>query len=512
MGKHDQAGILRLVLGDQLTASLSSLIDANPDTDTIIMAEVMDECTYVPHHPKKIVFILSAMRHFACDLRERGFQVAYFELGDADQMSSLRDAVEAVLEKTGLQRLVVTEPGEWRLLAEFETWREELDVQVDVRPDTRFIVDHTWFETWANGRKLLRMEDFYRDIRRRTGLLMHANQPVGGQWNFDKENRKPFKKGVDIPMPFAVYPDAITETVLQLVEDRFGDNFGDLRPFSYAVAKEDAEQALGYFIDHVLPQFGDYQDAMVAGETTLFHSILSMYINIGLLDPMQVCRLVEEAYQRGDAPINAVEGFIRQIIGWREYVRGIYWLKMPDYAETNTFAADRALPDIYWGAETDMVCMRECVSQTREHAYAHHIQRLMVTGNFALLAGINPQHVQAWYLAVYIDAFEWVELPNTHGMALFADDGVMATKPYAAGGRYIQKMSDYCSSCRFEPTDPVGENACPFSYLYWDFLIRNRPKLSTNHRLRTVYSTLDRMAPERVTQMRQNAEVFLNEL
>ncbi len=512
MKKSKPTRTVRLVLGDQLSPSLSALSEADPQTDIIVMAEVMDECTYVPHHPKKIAFILSAMRHFATELRVCGFQVVYFELDDPRKVTSLRDAVDIAIRDFAPKRLVITEPGEWRLLSEFEDWREELDIPVEILPDSRFIVDQSWFVEWAEGRKQLRLEDFYRDVRRRTGLLMTGGEPEGGRWNYDKENRKPLRKNVAIPPAFQVPLDEVTSEVVAMVDRKFGQNFGEVLPFPYAVAREDAERALGHFIDNALPSFGHYQDAMATGEPMLFHSILSMYINVGLLDPLDVCRKVEDAYRRGHSPINAAEGFIRQVIGWREYVRGIYWLKMPEYANTNTFGADRQLPSIYWGDETDMACFAASVTQTRTHAYAHHIQRLMVTGNFALLAGLDPRQVQAWYLAVYIDAFEWVEMPNTHGMALFADEGTMATKPYAAGGRYINKMSDYCGNCRYDPTDPVGEDACPYSYLYWDFMIRNRDVLAANHRLRTVFHSLDRMDPNRVSKIRKNAEVFLNEL
>ncbi len=510
---HDHTeGTLRLVLGDQLSLNLSSLRDIDKETDTVLMAEVIDECTYVRHHPKKIALILSGMRHFAEELRSAGIRVLYRRLDDAEAPESLIGVLDEVVNSLNLRRVAITEPGEWRLLDALRTWREDSATPVDFLADDRFVVSLVWFRSWAEGRKQLRMEDFYREVRRQTGLLMEEGLPVGGQWNFDKENRKSIKGDVDIPGRAVAPADDITQEVLTLVEGRFGDHFGALHPFQFAVTRRAAEKALNDFITHHLPSFGDYQDAMLKDEPFMFHSVISMYINMGLLDPLEACRKAEEAFYTNHAPINAVEGFIRQIIGWREYVRGIYWLHMPEYAETNTFKASRSLPSFYWGDPTDMVCIRECVGQTREHGYAHHIQRLMVTGNFALLAGLEPKQVQDWYLAVYIDAFEWVELPNTHGMALFADNGVMATKPYAAGGRYIDKMSDYCGACRFNPKDPAGENACPFSFLYWHFLERNRGELSENHRLRTVYSSLDRMDPARVSAIMKNAEAFLDEL
>jgi deoxyribodipyrimidine photolyase-related protein len=295
------------------------------------------------------------------------------------------------------------------------------------------------------------MEHFYREMRRETGLLMGADgEPEGGRWNFDKANRKRLPKGIAPPSPLHHPPDPITREVLALVDTHFPRHFGSLEPFWFAVSAEQAKESLAHFVAQALPSFGDFQDAMKEGEPTLFHAIIGLYLNTGLLDPLDACRLAEAAYLRGHAPLNAVEGFIRQIIGWREYVRGIYWLKMPDYAETNFLEASRPLPSFYWSGDTEMNCLRQCIIQTRDEAYAHHIQRLMVIGNFALLAGLAPQEVEEWYLSVYADAFEWVELPNTHGMALFADGGVLGSKPYAASGKYINRMSNYCAGCQYD--------------------------------------------------------------
>ena len=325
-----------------------------------------------------------------------------------------------------------------------ESWRAQFSFPVDILPDDRFLCSQAAFKTWAASRKQLRMEYFYRDMRRQTGLLMDGDQPVGGQWNFDADNRKAAEIDLFMPRPMASPPDAITQEVLELVETRFGNHFGDLLPFWFAVTRADAEAAFATFVDQALPRFGDYQDAMLAGEPFLYHSVIAQYLNCGLLDPLRVCREVEKAYRAGKAPLNAAEGFIRQIIGWREYVRGIYWLKMPGYERSNFFGHTRPLPDFYWTAETGMACVKAAVSQTREHAYAHHIQRLMVTGNFAMLAGVDPHALHEWYLSVYADAYEWVELPNTVGMSQFADGGLLASKPYAASGAYINRMSNYC--------------------------------------------------------------------
>ncbi|MEL7452660.1 MAG: cryptochrome/photolyase family protein, partial [Pseudomonadota bacterium] len=353
---------------------------------------------------------------------------------------------------------------------------------------------------------------FYRDMRRKTGLLMDGDKPVGGQWNFDSENRKPAKGDLFMPVPHRTKPDEMTEAVIKLVDKRFGDHFGDLDPFWYAVTHADAETAFTHFLDTGLSSFGDYQDAMLEGEKFLYHAIISLYLNIGLLDPLDVCRRVEREYQEGRAPINAVEGFIRQIIGWREYVRGIYWANMPGYDDRNFLDAKRPLPAFYWTGQTDMACIRAAVTQTREEAYAHHIQRLMVTGNFALISGINPREVHEWYLAVYADAYEWVELPNTLGMSQFADGGLLGSKPYASSGNYINKMSDHCSACRYSVSKKTGPDACPFNPLYWDFLVRNEGVLRGNPRMAQMYRTWDRMGDQKKQDYLDSAKAILDAL
>ena len=503
---------LVLILGDQVSAGISSLDDADPAMTRILMAEVREEATYVPHHRKKIAFLFSAMRHFAEALRADGWQVDYTRYDDPLNAGSLTGEVALAVERHGPRRIVVTEPGEYRLHAAFGQWSDRFAVPVEIRPDTRFLATHEMFRSWAEGRKQLRMEYFYRDMRRATGLLMDGTKPVGGKWNFDAENRKPAKADLLMPRPPRFAPDAITSEVLALVETAFPDGFGDLSPFWFAVTPEQAQEALDHFVAYCLPLFGDYQDAMLTGERFLYHAVISHTIHAGLLDPLAVCRRVERAYHEGAAPLNAVEGFIRQIIGWREYVRGIYWLKMPDYATSNALEHDRPLPAFYWTGETDMACVSAAVTQTREEAYAHHIQRLMVTGNFALLAGVDPHAVHEWYLAVYADAYEWVEMPNTLGMSQFADGGVLGSKPYAASGNYINKMSDYCRTCAYDVKDRTGPRACPFNPLYWHFIERHRPRLSGNPRMAQIYRTWDRMDSERRVQILDRAEAVLADL
>jgi len=504
--------VLRVVLGDQLTREVAALDGLDPARDVVLMVEVADETRYVPHHKQKIVFILSAMRHFAEELKAEGIAVDYVRLDDPPNTGSFTGELKRALARHEVERIVVTEPGEWRVRAMMETWGAETGLPVEIRADDRFIASRGRFARWAEGRKGFRMEFFYREMRRETGLLMEEGEPVGGQWNFDADNRKPLPKGARLPSRLRFAPDAITGEVMALVASRFSGHFGDLELFGWAVTRADALKALDHFITEALPFFGDVQDAMKRGEPFLYHGLVSPYLNAGLLTPREVCLAAESAYRRGSAPLNAVEGFIRQILGWREYVRGIYWHQMPAYAETNALGATRPLPWFYWSGETDLACLAEVVGDTRRHAYAHHIQRLMVTGNFALLAGIRPAEIEAWYLAVYVDAFDWVELPNVHGMVMFADGGLLASKPYAASGAYIDRMSDYCSGCAYDPKVKVGEGACPFNLLYWHFIDANADKLKGNPRMAMPYKTWEKMEPGRKAQILTEAEAFLDAL
>lgn len=482
-------GRLVLVLGDQLTETLSALAQADKARDTVVMAEVADEAAYVRHHPKKIALIFAAMRKFAHALEQDGWTVAYTQLDDTDNAGSIVGELLRRAAQTGASEVLATEPGEWRLIDKLKY----APLKVHLLPDDRFLATHAEFEAWAEGRKALRMEYFYREMRRKTGLLMEGDQPAGGKWNFDHDNRKAAPEDVTVDGPLRFDPDATTREVLELVQARFGDNFGALEPFWFATTRAEALQALDHFIANALPRFGDYQDAMLNENEFLYHAILSPYLNIGLLNVTEICEAAADAYAAGHAPINAAEGFIRQIIGWREYVRGIYFLEGPDYTARNILGHDRDLPWFYWGGETRMNCVAKAVGQTRTQAYAHHIQRLMLTGNFALLAGIDPAQVHEWYLAVYADAFEWVEAPNTIGMSQFADGGVIASKPYVSSGAYINRMSDHCKSCHYSVSAKTGDTACPFNLLYWHFLDRHRDRFSNNPRMGNMYRTWDRM-------------------
>ena len=499
---------LILVLGDQLTRDIAALNAADRDHDIVVMAEVAEEGSYVPHHPKKIALILAAMRKFAASLRNDGWTVAYAALDDTYNTQSIAGELIRRAEQYEASDVVVTRPGEYRLIAALEA----CPLTVTLLEDDRFIASHAEFADWTKGRKALRMEYFYREMRRKTGLMMEGDDPAGGQWNYDHDNRKPAKDGVDYSGPMQFTPDATVEAVLDLVERRFGNHFGDLRPFWFATDQGQARRALAHFVTHALPKFGDYQDAMLADQRFLYHAVIGLYINIGLLDPLEVCQAVEDAWKNGDAPINAAEGFIRQIIGWREYMRGIYFHEGPEYPSRNGLNHRRKLPDFFWGGETRMRCIAQAVDQTRAEAYAHHIQRLMVTGNFALIAGLDPAEVSEWYLAVYVDAFEWVEAPNVVGMSQFADGGVIASKPYVSSGAYINRMSDYCKGCHYKVSVKTGAGACPFNLLYWHFLDRHRDRFSNNARMGNMYRTWDRMDAERRDTVLADAAAFLERM
>jgi deoxyribodipyrimidine photolyase-related protein len=495
---------LILVLGDQLSLSLSSLRDADKANSVVLMAEVMAEATYARHHKKKFVLVFSAMRHFAQKLRKEGWTVDYVYMEDAANTHSLKGEVERAKTRHAISNVMMTEPSEWRL-------KQEL-TDIHMLEDTRFLCSHAAFRQWADGRKELRMEYFYRDMRRQTGLLMDGDKPEGGQWNFDSENRKPAKGDLLMPKPAGFAPDVITRECIALTQRIAADNFGEIEPFWFAVTSEQAHEALEHFLMVSLPRFGETQDAMLQDQKFLHHAILSPYINLGLLDPLHVCKRVEDEYRKGRVPLAAAEGFIRQIIGWREYIRGIYWLKMPDYAASNALQAMRPIPDFYWTGDTPMNCVSHVVRQTREEAYAHHIQRLMITGNFALIAGLDPHLVHEWYLAVYADAYEWVELPNTIGMALHADGGLLGSKPYAASGNYINKMSDYCGSCQFDVKQRTGPKACPFNALYWDFIARHKMRFAKNPRMANICRVYEKFDDAEQKRISDSAAAFLNGL
>lgn len=485
---------LILVLGDQLSLENPALKTASPGDDVVVLAEVAEEATYVRHNRHKIALIFAAMRHFAERLREGGFDVIYYRYGD--DVPSLEAAVRGALASSGAGRVQVCEPGEYRLKEAMDGWPAHLGVPVDVLDDSRFLASNADFAEWAEGRKQLRMEYFYREMRKRYGVLLEPDgKPAGDKWNYDSENRKGWRAQVEVPERPEPVMDAITREVIEEVQAAFPENPGDLSRFCYAVTPETAQAQFDWFCDHALPLFGTYQDGLAEESPWLFHALISMYLNIGLLEPLPVCQQVERAWRDGKCSLAAAEGFIRQVLGWREYVRGIYWLMMPDYKDRNTFEATTPLPDFYWNAETDLRCLSQALAQSLDLGYGHHIQRLMVIGNFALLAGLSVQAVCDWYLAVYVDAFEWVELPNTLGMALHGDGGVMASKPYAASGKYIQRQGNHCSNCAYDPGKTTGEGACPYNSLYWRFIDRHAGYLENNARMGLILANWRKREP-----------------
>ncbi len=506
---------LVLMLGDQLSLQSSALDNFDPRKDAVWMAEVSAEATHVWSHKARITLFLSAMRHFRFALQEKQIPVSYRQLDDPQNRGDLAGELQAAVHRYKPQRLILTEAGEYRVLQAIKQTAKRMGVALEVRPDRHFLCAREDFENFVEGRKQLRMEYFYRWMRKATSVLLdRQQQPVGGEWNYDKENRESFKGNGPgtIKAPRSFNPDNITRDVITLVNKKFASHPGSLEHFDYPVTCQQAKQALNDFLQNRLPNFGRYQDAMWTDQPYLYHSRLSSSLNLKLLDPREVVESAEEVYHAGRAPLAAVEGFIRQIIGWREYVRGIYWRYMPDYLDMNTLEAPGDLPEFYWTGQTRMNCLAQAIGQTINFAYAHHIQRLMVTGLFALLLGVQPRKVHEWYLAVYADAVEWVELPNTLGMSQFADGGLMASKPYAATGKYIQRMSNYCKSCPYSPEQSSGEDACPFTTLYWDFLLRNESKLKKNQRMQLQLKNLHRLDADDVRRIRRAGNKLKSEL
>lgn len=502
---------LVIVLGDQLDPDASALDGFDPERDVLWMAEVAEESTHVWSAKTRIALFLAAMRHYRDARRAAGMCVHYVELDDPANTGTLAGEIERAVASLRPERLVVTEPGDWRVWRGVEAVAERLGLPLEVRVDRHFFATLQDFHVHALGRRQLRLEFYYRELRRRENVLLDAaGEPEGGQWNYDADNRGAFgREGPGaVPPPVAFPPDALTRDVLALVERRFAEHPGDLAAFDWPLTPEQAACALEDFIQHRLPDFGLRQDAMWTREPWLYHSRLSAAMNLKLINPRVVVRAAEAAYRAGRVPLAAAEGFIRQILGWREYVRGVYWRHMPDYLAQNALGAREPLPAFYWTGETEMACLRDALGQTLRLGYAHHIQRLMVTGLYALQLGVEPRRVHEWYLAVYVDAVEWVEVPNTLGMSQHADGGLMASKPYAATGKYIQRMSNYCAGCRFDPARAVGDDACPFTTLYWDFLLRHERRLAANQRMALQVKNLARLAPAERDAIRARADLI----
>ncbi len=485
------------VLGDQLSQGQAALASLGTERCPVVLIESWEHCAQRRYHRQKLVLVWSAMRHFAAELEQAGWPVTYAT--GPDFLTPLKNWITT----QGITTLRMMMPND----RPFATWLQALPLPcpLELLPNNQFLWSTADFHTWATGRKQLRLEHFYREGRKRTGLLMMGKDPIGGEWNYDSENRQPPKAGLQPPAPLTFAPDPITAATIAAVEALPFPTYGQARPFGWAVTRSQALAVLDHFITTRLPSFGPYQDAMVTGADTLWHALLSPYLNLGLLHPQEVLTAAAAAHQAQDLPLNSVEGFIRQVLGWREYMRGLYWWVEDDYAQGNWFDHQRPLPEFFWTGETPMNCLSQTLSQIQRTGYAHHIQRLMVLSNFALIAGLNPQAVEDWFHSVFIDAYDWVMQTNVLGMGLFADGGVLASKPYAASGNYIHRMSDYCRGCAYDPRQRTGDRACPFNYLYWDFLDRHRAKLQTQGRMSFILKNLDRMAPAELQEVRDRA-------
>lgn len=489
------------ILGDRLSLQHAALQqrDNSKSETPVFFVEALSQAKKRRYHAQKLVLVWSAMRHFAEELRAVGWPVSY-EISE-----DFWEPLQIWIATQEIDRLLVMQPSDRAFACEL--CDRDLGCELEILPESLFLWSAAEFQNWASGRKRLILEDFYREGRRKFNLLMDGDAPVGGSWNFDKENRKPPKKGLNPPEPLQFEPEEIVRDVIDRVRSLASETYGKLEPFAWGTTRSQALEALDYFITERLPTFGPYQDAMVTGEYTLWHALLSPYLNLGLLHPLEVLQAAEAAWRDRDLPLNSVEGFIRQILGWREYLQGLYWWTDADYSQQNWFEHDRPLPDFFWDAErTQMNCLHQCLKQVEETGYGHHIQRLMVLSNFALISGISPQEILEWFHAAFLDAYDWVMATNVIGMGQFADGGLLATKPYAASANYIHKMSDYCSNCAYNRRDRTGENACPFNFFYWDFLLRHKEKLYSLGRMNLVLANLKKMSPEEIAAIQNRAQ------
>ncbi len=542
--KNTNTRHLILILGDQLDADSSAFEGFDPLQDKVLMVEAFEESTHVWSHKIRTALFLSAMRHFADSLRQRGWPVEYRAL-DSHGDKTLADGLLAAIAQYQPVAVIGVEPGDLRVRQQIEVMvktaiksgaigaRIHCDItQKDAkkepandisgafltwREDKHFLCGLPQFRKWAGKSTSLRMEFFYRTMRKQYKVLVEGkdgDQPVGGQWNFDADNRKSFGKAgpQSVPKTIEYKPDAITKDVIRLVNTHFAAHPGQLDNFNWPVTREQALIALNDFIDKRLPQFGPHEDAMWTNLDFGWHSLLSSSLNLKLINPLEVVLAAEAAYKKHDLDLASVEGFIRQILGWREFMRGVYFMDMPELKTANHYGHTNALPKWYWTGDTHMNCMKQCIGQTLKNGYSHHIQRLMVTGMFGVTAQISPQAVCDWYLAVYVDAIEWVELPNTAGMALFANGGRFTSKPYVASGAYVKRMSNYCSGCKYEPETRTGANACPMTTLYWNFLDKHEETFGSNPRTALMVKNLQRMTPELRAGVRVRAKEMLADL
>ncbi len=502
---------LRLILGDQLNAQHSWFSTVNNEY-TFVMIESREEGSYAPHHIQKVVGIFSAMRQFAHSLKSQGHQLHYHKILDSTE-ANLRTVLASIAHQYGTERIELQEPDEWRLREDLEQLKDE-GFKITWCSSEHFISTRKEFQELFEGKKTFLMETFYRALRRRTGILMDMGQPAGGKWNYDAQNRKKLPKNHLPPPPFVPSTDVSAELKDALAAQL--PTIGKLKNpkhFYWPTTPTQAWEIFDHWLQYGLPSFGDYQDALTTKSWSLYHSRISFALNTKMIQPLDVCQRVEAHYRANpEVPLNAVEGFIRQILGWREFMRCVYWHRMPEFAAENFFGFDRKLPQWFWNGETKMKCLSHTIGQSLNHGYAHHIQRLMVTGNFTLLAGIDPDEVDLWYLGIYIDAFEWVEITNTRGMSQYADGGWIATKPYVSSANYMKKMGDYCDQCFYNPKTKTEDDSCPFNALYWNFFDSQRDKLQSNFRLGMVYRTYDKMNADVKAGIREKAQSLLDNI
>jgi len=504
---------LRLILGDQLNAQ-HSWFESKSNNTLYVMMEILPETNYVKHHIQKVVAFFLAMRSFSENRREEGHQIKYFQLDDEDNQQCFGRNLSALIQSEKIERFEYLLPDEYRLDKQLREFSKSLSIPSEAIDTEHFLTKRTELTNFFKGKKTYLLESFYRDMRRQYDIMMEDNEPLTGKWNYDAENRNKYDPKVPIPSP-PLFEREVTD-IVQALDKLKVKTIGRIqaKKFTWAVTREEALKTLDFFVEKCLVHFGTFQDSMHKDEPFLFHSRLSFALNAKILHPLEVVRKAISHWQAHQDKIDIaqVEGFVRQIIGWREYMRGVYWAKMPEYATKNYFGHTQKLPEFYWTGETKMNCLSQAINQSLDNAYAHHIQRLMITGNFALLAGIDPDEVDAWYLGIYIDAIEWVEITNTRGMSQFADGGIVGTKPYTSSANYIDKMSNYCKNCFYDKKEKTTENACPFNSLYWNFYDRHRDKLSKNARIGMAYRNLDRMKPDDKANLLEKAKQYLENL
>jgi deoxyribodipyrimidine photolyase-related protein len=504
---------LRLILGDQLNLSHSWFSQKNEHVLYVLM-EMRQETDYVSHHIQKVVAFFTAMRELSTALEKEGHRVIYYMLNDPQNKQSLMENLEQLIRENDIAKFEYQLPDEYRLDQQLISFCDQLTIAHEVYDTEHFLSKRNDLQDFFQGKKTYLMESFYRDMRKRYDILMDGNEPITGKWNYDADNRKKMPTDHQPPPPLVMDRD-VTE-ITDMLADAGVHTIGEVDPkhFIWPINRKEALQVLDYFVDHLLPFFGDYQDAMTPEYWSLYHSRVSFAMNAKMISPMEVVQAAINKWKSNSdiISISQIEGFVRQIIGWREYMRGIYWAKMPEFATLNYFDHTRKLPSWFWNGETKMSCLSHTIKQSLQYAYAHHIQRLMVTGNFALLAGIDPDEVDQWYLGIYIDAIEWVEITNTRGMSQFADGGIVGTKPYVSSANYIDKMSHYCKDCHYDKKVKTGPKACPFNSLYWDFYDRNTEKLSKNPRIGMAYRTWNKMDSEKKTDLLRQAGKYLESI